>query len=299
MKTWLGQHTVWLLAVWSTTAAAQLSLPAPMSQAAAADRAGMSSGNSATAANRLDGCGRAIADEPTESAVINCLRYSWGFNVQVNDLGGDAQKFRLRPSLGLQYGRWSLGVANADDWLGFAGLRKQSSLAYRFGNSEHWRARASLSIVNVGTGEGLDSLEGGRYTLRGRLSTSYRYSPNVSFGTELAHDLLNRGGGTALTLGAVRTLSLSPQTMLSFNTSATIGNSVFWQGGSAPTVGSPSISAGLGSVSVGLGMRQKISDEWVWFSQLGTSTPIGVVRDVGITRTTLSGRIGVIKFGVW
>ena len=115
-----------------------------------------------------------------------CLRYSWGLAARASDLGGDAQNFRLRPSLGLEYGRWSLGSLDADDWLGYGGLRKQSSLAYRLSDSEKWHTKVSASLVNLSTGEGLDSLEGGRYTLRARLAVSYQYSATVQVGGDIA-----------------------------------------------------------------------------------------------------------------
>lgn len=231
----------------------------------------------------------------SDSDGSRCLRYSWGLALRASDLGGNGQSFRLRPSIGLEYGRLSLGVLSADDWLGYSGLRKQSSLAYRLGNDTQWRTKVSLSAVNVNSGEGLDSLEGGRYTLRGRLSVAYQYSPRIQIGGDIAHDLLGRGAGTALTLGATRNIPWSEKTMLSISTATTFGNADFWNGGSTLQP----IGAGWGAVGLGLGMRQKISNDWVWFSQLATSTPVGVVRDAGTTRTSLSGRVGVIKFGIW
>lgn len=233
---------------------------------------------------------RAINEEGSR-----CLRYSLGLALRASDIGGDGQSFRLRPSIGLEYGRWSLGVLSADDWLGYSGLRKQSSLSYRLSDDAKWRTRLSLSAVNVNTGEGLSSLEGGRYTLRGRFSVGYQYSPSVQIGGDIAHDLLRRGAGTALSLGATRNIPWSENTMLSVSAGTTFGSADFWNGDSTLQP----IRAGWGSVGLGLGMRQKLSSDWVWFSQVASSTPVGVLRDAGATRTGLSGRIGFIKFGAW
>lgn len=248
---------------------------------------------------KIDVCKRArSSDSPSTEPSARCLRYSWGLGIQASDIGGDGQRFRLRPSLGLEYGRFSLGVLSADDWLGYSGLRKQSSLSYRLSDDPNWRSRLSLSAVNVNSGEGLGSLEGGRYTLRARLAVGYQLSPRVQLGGDISHDLLGRGAGTALTLGATRNFPWGEKTMLSLSASTTVGNSDFWEGANT-TQATQKISAGWGSVSAGLGMRHKLSDDWAVFGQVASGTPVGVVRDAGITRTTFSGRVGFIKFGIW
>jgi hypothetical protein len=224
-----------------------------------------------------------------------CLRYSWGLGIRASDIGGNDQNFRLRPSLGLEYGRWSLGVLSADDWLGYSGLRKQSSLAYRLSDDPKWKTRLSLSATNVNTGEGLDSLEGGRYTLRARFAVGYQYSPRVQIGGDISHDLLRRGAGTALSLGATRNIPLSEKTMLIMNANTTIGNVDFWNGSSTAAT----VKAGWGSVGLGLGLRHKLTEDWAIFGQVASSTPVGVLRDAGFTRTGFSGRAGFIKFGIW
>jgi hypothetical protein len=268
----------WLSIGWAGAALAQSTLPAQEGQA------------------KPDTCQQSLGSkQATRDDGSPCLRYSWGLSIRAGDIGGDGQSFRLRPSLGLEYGRWSLGVLSADDWLGYSGLRKQSSLSYRLSDSTQWRTRISLSAVNVNTGEGLGSLEGGRYTLRGRVSVGYQYSPLVQMGGDISHDLLKRGAGTALTLGATRNIPWSDKTMLSISASTTIGNADYWNGSTTQQA----ISAGWGSVGLGLGMRHKLSNDWVWFSQMATNTPVGVVRDAGDTRTSLSGRVGFIKFGAW
>jgi hypothetical protein len=151
-----------------------------------------------------------------------------GGRVKVADVTDMRGTLKLRPVIGLRYGRWRFGVGDASDWLRFSGYRKEATLSYDWLDSQRASLRLSLRVHNLATGEGVDAFEAGRHTLRGRAQFNYALTSRWSLGGELTHDLLDRGDGQTLGAGASYRWPLDPRRAIYFNGGVTWGSARHW-----------------------------------------------------------------------
>lgn len=234
--------------------------------------------------------------EPSEGTSHH-WRYTLGLKLKSSDLADHGTELALRPVLGLRYGRWRLGHATGDDWLAFSGYRKEANLAYQLRDNERLQVSLSLRIQNLKDNSSFDGFSSGQNTLRGRVGVNYRLNRRWSIGTDLTQDLLGRGDGTTLSLGASYGLPLSERSSLSMNGGFgwATGNHWATQMRRLPTP-QEGWRAGLGSVGFGLSYRYALTPQWAWFGTAGTSRHLGQVADIRPSQLSWNGQIGILYF---
>jgi hypothetical protein len=217
------------------------------------------------------------------------LRYA-----QLPDLTGQT---KLAPVFGLRYGRFKIGTESiANDWLAVSTLRREPTVSYDMISNKRWRVSTALRIQNVTADEAFDLTEPGRKTLRGRMLLTYRLSDYTSLGGEITRDLLNRGDGTTLTLGASRGFPINEYSVISVNAGLTAADKTHWRTVAAAYAGGSQLDSGIGSVQIGLGYRYSFSSRWAWYANAGFSQPVAQVADLPGIRQRKSAQIGVLYF---
>jgi hypothetical protein len=224
-------------------------------------------------------------------------RYALGLKLKTDDMSllpGNAQ---WRPVIGVRYGRWRFGQNTSDDWLRFSGYRKDTGLEYDWKNSEKLKIALSMRIQNITDNESFDGFSGGRNTLRGRASISYRLNPRWSIGTDFTQDLLNRGDGTTVTVGASYLWPLNDRSSLSINSGVGWATADHWQTQYRQTTQPTNAwHSGLGSLAGGISYRYSIQPQWAWFAVLNTSRALGQAAEVSPHTLTWSSQIGLLYF---
>lgn len=244
----------------------------------------------------------APADKPnrTDSAppdTAHRLRYTVGLKLKTHDVANASNTVALRPVLGLRYGRWRFGHATGDEWLQFSGYRQEANLAYQWRNEDRLNADLSLRVQNLQDNSSFDGFSSGKNTLRGRISVNYRLNQRWSIGTDLTQDLMGRGDGTTLSVGASYGLPLNERSALSFSGGLNWATADHWAT-QLRLVPPPESGwhAGIGSVGLGLSYRYAITPQWAWFGTLGTTRHMGQVQEVSPSALSWSGQIGVLYF---
>jgi len=234
----------------------------------------------------------APADKPTSPWL-----YTLGVKVQSHDVAGTGTSVVLRPILGLRYGRWRLGHPTGTEWLNFSGYRKESNLAYQLRDDDRLKVGLSLRVQNLQDNSSFDGFSSGQNTLRGRVSVNYRLNQRWSLGSDLSQDLMNRGDGTTVSVGASYGLPLSDRSALSLSAGLNWATADHWatQWRNAPAPAEP-WQAGLGSLGVGMSYRYALTPQWAWFGTLGTSRPLGQVQTISPHNLNWQGQMGLLYF---
>ena len=227
------------------------------------------------------------------------MRYTLGGRFKFADFGdlnGDTVK--LRPVIGLRWGRWRVGIGDGTEWLRFSGFRKEPGLSYDWFDSRRIKFGLSLRVQNVDTGQDWDPFESGRHTLRGRALWNIDVGHDWSIGIDLGHDLLRRGDGSTIGLGFSRSFMLSDVNMLLVSGGWGWGTGTHWRTAyrNTPLLDTSGIDTGWGSVSAGLAYRHRLSPEWSAFASAGPSRALGHVGTVVGDRWVWSGQVGVLRF---
>jgi hypothetical protein len=232
------------------------------------------------------------ADKPTSPWL-----YTLGVKVQSHDVAGAGNSVVLRPILGLRYGRWRLGHPTGTEWLNFSGYRKESNLAYQLRDDDRLKVGLSLRVQNLQDNSSFDGFSSGQNTLRGRVSVNYRLNPRWSLGSDLTQDLMDRGDGTTVSVGASYGLPLSDRSALSLSAGLNWATADHWstQWRNAPAPEAPWRS-GLGSLGVGMSYRYALTPQWAWFGTLGTSRPLGQVQTISPHNLNWQGQMGLLYF---
>lgn len=234
-------------------------------------------------------------DDSTEAS--SPWHYALGLKLKADDVAHPGNQVRLRPVIGLRYGRWRIGQSTNEDWLRFSGYRKDTGLEYDWKDSEKLKVALSLRVQNITDNESFDGFGSGKHTVRGRASISYRLTPRWSIGTDFTQDLLNRGDGTTVTMGVSYLWPLDERSALSLNTGVSWATATHWQTQyrQLPPPSAP-WHAGLGGLGLGLSYRHSIRPQWAWFGTLGTTRALGQVNEVNPSLLSWSGQIGLLYF---
>ena len=223
--------------------------------------------------------------------------YTVGLKLKTQDLADARTSLALRPVLGVRYGRWRLGHATGDEWLAFSGYRKEANLAYQLRNDERLKVDLSLRVQNLQDNSSFDGFSSGKNTLRALVGVNYQLNKRWSVGTDVTQDLMDRGDGTTLSVGASYGLPLSERSTLSLSAGVNWGTADHWATQLRLLPPPPGgWHAGLGSVGLGLSYRYALTPQWAWFGTVGSSRHLGQVDTVSPSTLSWSGQIGVLYF---
>jgi hypothetical protein len=224
-------------------------------------------------------------------------RYTLGLKLKTRDLADAHTDLALRPVLGLRYGRWRLGHATGDEWLAFSGYRKEANLAYQLRDDERLKVDLSLRVQNLQDNSSFDGFSSGKNTLRARVGVNYQLNKRWSVGTDVTQDLMDRGDGTTLSVGASYGLPLSERSTLSLSAGVNWATADHWATQLRLLPPPPGgWHAGLGSVGLGMSYRYALTPQWAWFGTVGSSRHLGQVDTVSPSTMSWSGQIGVLYF---
>ena len=230
-------------------------------------------------------------------ASVHRWRYTLGLKLKTRDLAHSHADLALRPVLGLRYGRWRLGHATGDEWLAFSGYRKEANLAYQLRDEERLKVNLSLRIQNLKDNSSFDGFSSGKNTLRGRVGVNYPLNKRWSMGADVTQDLMGRGDGTTLSVGASYDLPLNEHSRLGLSGGVNWATASHWATQNRELPQPPGgWHAGLGSLGLGLSYRYAITPQWAWFGTVGSSRHLGQVETVNPSNLSWSGQIGILYF---
>lgn len=205
-----------------------------------------------------------VADVPQSK-----LHYTLGIRMRADDLNQDSRSAKLRPVLGLRYGRWRVGIGDGQEWLRFNSFRKEPSLSYQWIENSDISLGLSMRIHNLNTGEAFDIFEPGRKTLRSRM----------------------------LALGVSYAWPLSQHSELSLNSGITWAPAEHWRTAAHMNrIGAGELTTGIGSVGSGFSYKHSLSKRWAWYSTLGINKAVGLVAKLSGPDSLVNGQIGLLYF---
>jgi hypothetical protein len=247
-----------------------------------------------------------IPDKASEEAVQNAikdpapstLKYTLGLKIRMDDIHQNTQSTKLRPVVGLRYGKWRVGIGDGEEWLRFNSFRKEPSLSYQLIEKRNVDLGLSMRVHNLNTGESFDAFEPGRKTLRGRLLSNLRINRRWTAGIELTHDLLNRGDSSTVSLGVSYGWPLTNHSELSLNTGVKWATAEHWRTAAGTyRTGIEGLTTSIGSVGSGLSYKHSLSKQWAWFSILDINKDVGNVARLSGPNVHVSGQVGFLYFG--
>lgn len=242
------------------------------------------------------------ADTPEPTPPKRQFRYTYGFKIDSPNLSRPKQELKLTPVLGFTYGPWRIGTnSDPESFLGFTAFRREPTVGYQAVDSEKFRILIGARIQNITTGEAINLLESGRYTLRGRLQAYYKLPQAWTLGSELTQDLMNRGDGTTLTLGASKAFEISGRQSLNFALGTTWATAKHWR---TPYLTQPTLAAqanqlraGFGSLGAGVTYRKELTRHLIWTCSLAADQALGQLQDLNGSRVNFSLQTGLLWFG--
>lgn len=214
----------------------------------------------------------AIPVEQADTSTANTrFSYSLGAKLDIADLR-QFEGFKLRPTVGLRYGRWRIGTVDSSSWTRFGQALQDNSLTYDWLKDAKWQTSLSASVINLDKDATFDAFRSGRKTLRARAILDYKFNRRWVLGLNMTQDLFNRGDGTTLSPTLTYLKPLDDDNALLLSAYTTWATASHWQSLAARQEGSAlRTDAGLGSWGVQITHRQRWSPQWAFFTQLSTS----------------------------
>ena len=237
----------------------------------------------------------------TESASIigeaDQLSYTLGTRLKSNDMGEWQNTARVRPVIGLRYGKWQLGIGDGRAWRNLGQFGSEPTLSYQVMDEPDLNIGLSMRVHNVSTGESFDVFEGGKNTLRTRVMMHRKINKRWRFNVDWTQDILNKGDSTTLNLGLSYAWPVFQQSELILHADSTWATAEHWRNSGSQVKQGPLdlVSTGFQKVSAGLTFKQSISRHWAWYSSFAISQPIAELRKLQ-AREISSGQIGVLYF---
>ena len=226
------------------------------------------------------------------------LSYTLGTRLKSNDMGDWQNTARVRPVIGLRYGKWQLGIGDGRAWRNLGQFGSEPTLSYQFMDEHDVNIGLSMRVHNVSTGESFDVFEGGKNTLRTRIMLHRKINQRWRFNADWTQDVLNRGDGTTLNLGLSYAWPVFQQSELILHADSTWATAEHWRNsGSQFKTGSLNlVTSGFQKVSAGLTFRQSLSRHWAWYSSFAISQPIAELKRISGSNEIASGQIGILYF---
>ena len=226
------------------------------------------------------------------------LYYTLGTRLKSNDLGDWQNTARVRPVIGLRYGKWQLGIGDGRAWRNLGQFGSEPTLSYQVMDEQDLNIGLSMRVHNVSTGESFDVFEGGKNTLRTRVMVHRKINQRWRFNADWTQDVLNKGDGTTLNLGLSYAWPVFQQSELILHADSTWATAEHWRNsGSQFKTGSLNlVTSGFQKVSAGLTFKQSLSRHWAWYSSFAISQPVAELKRISGSNEIASGQIGILYF---
>jgi len=246
-------------------------------------------------------CTAKAQNNSTETSAIigeaDQIYYTLGTRLKSNDMGDWQNTARVRPVIGLRYGKWQLGIGDGRAWRNLGQFGSEPTLSYQVMDEPDLNIGLSMRVHNVSTGESFDVFEGGKNTLRTRVMMHRKINKRWRLNGDWTQDILNKGDGTTLNLGLSYAWPVFQQSELILHADSTWATAEHWRNSASYVKQGPLdlVSTGFQKVSAGLTFKQSISRHWAWYSTFAISQPIAELKKVQ-AREISSGQIGILYF---
>jgi len=246
-------------------------------------------------------CTAIAQNNSTETSAIigeaDQIYYTLGTRLKSNDMGDWQNTARVRPVIGLRYGKWQLGIGDGRAWRNLGQFGSEPTLSYQVMDEPDLNIGLSMRVHNVSTGESFDVFEGGKNTLRTRVMMHRKINKRWRLNVDWTQDILNKGDGTTLNLGLSYAWPVFQQSELILHADSTWATAEHWRNSASYVKQGPLdlVSTGFQKVSAGLTFKQSISRHWAWYSTFAISQPIAELKKVQ-AREISSGQIGILYF---
>lgn len=246
-------------------------------------------------------CTAKAQNNSTETSAINGeadqIYYTLGTRLKSYDMGDWQNTARVRPVIGLRYGKWQLGIGDGRAWRNLGQFGSEPTLSYQVMDEPDLNIGLSMRVHNVSTGESFDAFEGGKNTLRTRVMMHRKINKRWRLNGDWTQDILNKGDGTTLNLGLSYAWPVFQQSELILHADSTWATAEHWRNSALYAKQGPLdlVSTGFQKVSAGLTFKQSISRHWAWYSTFAISQPIAELKKVQ-AREISSGQIGILYF---
>lgn len=246
-------------------------------------------------------CTAKAQNNSTETSAIigeaDQIYYTLGTRLKSNDMGDWQNTARVRPVIGLRYGKWQLGIGDGRAWRNLGQFGSEPTLSYQVMDEPDLNIGLSMRVHNVSTGESFDAFEGGKNTLRTRVMMHRKINKRWRLNGDWTQDILNKGDGTTLNLGLSYAWPVFQQSELILHADSTWATAEHWRNSALYAKQGPLdlVSTGFQKVSAGLTFKQSISRHWAWYSTFAISQPIAELKKVQ-AREISSGQIGILYF---
>jgi hypothetical protein len=246
-------------------------------------------------------CTAKAQNNSTETSAIigeaDQIYYTLGTRLKSNDMGDWKNTARVRPVIGLRYGKWQLGIGDGRAWRNLGQFGSEPTLSYQVMDEPDLNIGLSMRVHNVSTGESFDAFEGGKNTLRTRVMMHRKINKRWRLNGDWTQDILNKGDGTTLNLGLSYAWPVFQQSELILHADSTWATAEHWRNSALYVKQGPLdlVSTGFQKVSAGLTFKQSISRHWAWYSTFAISQPIAELKKVQ-AREISSGQIGILYF---
>jgi hypothetical protein len=246
-------------------------------------------------------CTAKAQNNSTETSAIigeaDQIYYTLGTRLKSNDMGDWQNTARVRPVIGLRYGKWQLGIGDGRAWRNLGQFGSEPTLSYQVMDEPDLNIGLSMRVHNVSTGESFDVFEGGKNTLRTRVMMHRKINKRWRLNVDWTQDILNKGDGTTLNLGLSYAWPVFQQSELILHADSTWATAEHWRNSASYVKQGPLdlVSTGFQKVSAGLTFKQSISRHWAWYSTFAISQPIAELKKVQ-AREISSGQIGILYF---
>ena len=246
-------------------------------------------------------CTAKAQNNSTETSAIigeaDQIYYTLGTRLKSNDMVDWQNTARVRPVIGLRYGKWQLGIGDGRAWRNLGQFGSEPTLSYQVMDEPDLNIGLSMRVHNVSTGESFDVFEGGKNTLRTRVMMHRKINKRWRLNVDWTQDILNKGDGTTLNLGLSYAWPVFQQSELILHADSTWATAEHWRNSASYVKQGPLdlVSTGFQKVSAGLTFKQSISRHWAWYSTFAVSLPIAELKKVQ-AREISSGQIGILYF---
>ena len=247
-------------------------------------------------------CSAKAQNNSTETSTIigeaDQLYYTLGTRLKSNDMGDWQNTARVRPVIGLRYGKWQLGIGDGRAWRNLGQFGSEPTLSYQVMDEQDLSIGLSMRVHNVSTGESFDVFESGKNTLRTRVMLHRKINQRWRINADWTQDVLNRGDGTTLNLGLSYAWPLFQQSELIFHADSTWATAEHWRNSGSQFKTGPLnlVTTGFQKVSAGLTFKQSLTKHWAWYSSFAISQPIAVLKKISGSNEIASGQIGILYF---